>query len=261
MIDNLMVSLAVATASLGGVYGEHLLDLVHRQHPEIRSMRIEAVDQGRPIDLQRRWSEGRGASEKETLLDANGNEIGTITLQSRCSRLAPGGNIAASLSRRIYSAASLSEPDPFVPGAVRAAFAQRLIDETLARDPTIITLAFHVTAPGAKLNTIVASSFGRIGKPGDKDDEAVIQESKTLREVTNKGKRLAVELPLRDSHGSIIGALSTSFRMEPGAEAGEIEKRAVALRDELARRTPSLEALFRPVTASSQVRALRTCNP
>lgn len=260
MIGQLMVGLAAA-ANLGSVYGEHLLDLIHRQHPEISAVQIEAVSQDRPIDLQHHWRGRARASEKARLFDANGNEIGTITLQSRCSRLADAAEIAAFLSRRIYSAASLTEPDPFVPGATPAPFAQKLIDEMLENDPTIITLAFHVTAPGAKLNTIIASSFGRIGKPGDKDDAAVIQQSKTLREVTNNGKRLAVELPLLDSHGSVIGALSTSFRMEPGAEAGDVEKRAVLLRDALARRTPSLKALFRPTTASRQVRTLIVCHP
>lgn len=261
MIGKMMVGLAAAATNLGSTYGEHLLDLVHRQHPEISVVQIEAVDRGRPIDLQRRWSERPGASEKKSLFDANGNEIGTILLQSRCSRLVGSNDIAASLSRRIYSAASLNEPDPFVVGAVRAPFGQQLIDQALASDPAIITLAFHVTAPGAKLNTIIASSFGRIGKPGDKDDEAVIKEAKTLKEITNGGRRVAVELPLLDSRKRVIGALSTSFRMAPGADPAEIEKRAIALREVLARSISSLKALFRPATASRQVRALRTCNP
>jgi hypothetical protein len=53
--------------------------------------------------------------------------------------------------------------------------------------------------------------------------------------------------------------LSTSFKLAPGNGADQIELRAISLRDRLARRTRSLKALFRPATASRQVRTLRGC--
>ena len=197
--------------------------------------------------------------EKRALLDANGNKIGTIVLGSRCSSFTDADDVATELSRRIYSPASLTEPDPFVAGAIRAPIAQAMIDDAMDHDPSIITLAFHVTPPGRTTNSIVASSFGRIGKVADSDDLRVIRDGTTVREITNSGKRLAVELPLLDSRQHIIGALSTSFRLESGSGEDQIEKRAVALRDALARATPSLKVLFRPATASRQVGALRTC--
>ena len=126
--------------------------------------------------------------------------------------------IASEISRRIYSSASLSEPAPFVAGAPLAPSAQALIEDAINRDPLLITLAFHVTPPWAQTNSIVASSFGRIGKVADADDERVMREGATLRELTNGGKRLAIELPLLDARGRVVGALSTSFRIDPKAD-------------------------------------------
>jgi hypothetical protein len=257
----LLIGLTAAASGAGTSYGESLLDATHMSHPELSGAQITATNaQGPVIALNRSWPGRSRSSAKRTLFDANGNEIGELTLYSRCARTSEADRIASELSQRIYSSGSLAEPDPFVGGAVRAPMGQAMIEAALERDRGIITLAFHVTPPGASANMIVASSFGRIGKPGDSDDEQVIREGKTLREITNNGKRVAIELPLRDARGRAIGALSTSFRLEPGTDADQAEKRAVVLRDSLARRTPSLKALFRPATVSRQVRGLRTCH-
>ena len=261
MIHGLLIALLAATGSAGASYGDNLLDAMHRRHPQISSAEINVTDdQGRSFASSRRWSGRSLANEKLEISDANGKRIGTIVLTSRCSRIADADDIVRELSQRIYAPGSLAEPDPFVVGATRAVGAQAMIDDALGRDPDIVTLAFHVTPPGSKVNIIAASSFGRIGKPADADDERVIEQQKTIRETTNGGKRLAVELPLLDVHGSVIGALSTSFKMTSGGDPQKIEVRAVALRDALARRTSSLKALFRPVTVSRQVRSLPSCH-
>ena len=251
------VAAAVATSSS---YGESLLDAMHGRHPEIGAaqMVVTTGDEA-PITIDRRWNSRPKTAVKRILLDANSNEIGTVIFQSRCPRLPNAGFLAAELSRRIYTLASLTEPDPFVTGATRASAAQAMIEEALRHDPSIITLAFHVTPPGRTINSIAASSFGRIGKLADVDDERVMREGTTLREMTNGGNRLAIELPLLDMRGRTVGALSTSFRIDPKTDPDSIAKRAVALRDSFARKIPSLKALFRPATASRQVRGLRDC--
>ena len=252
--------LAAATSAVPS-YGNSLLDTMHHRHAEIASAQISIVNgKDPPIIFERRWKVPAITSERRVLLDANGNEIGAIVLGSLCSSFTTANVVASELSRHIYSPASLSDPDPFVAGAIRAPTAQAVIEGALAHDPTIITLAFHVTPPGEMTNAIVASSFGRIGKPADADDARIIHEGTIVRETTNKGGRLAVELPLLDFQRHIIGALSTSFRLDPGADELKIEKRAVDLRDALSLRTPSIKALFRPATASRQVRALPTCH-
>ena len=256
-----VIGLIVGAVGTSASYGETLLDAAHRRHPEITAAQIDLINrQGLPTTLDRRWNSQSRSSQERTLLDANGNAIGTVVLHTRCAQFTNADEIESELARRIYSPESLTDPDPFVAGATRAPIAQAMIDDALDHDPTIITLAFHVTPPGRTTNSIVASSFGRIGKAADSDDARVIAKGATVREITNNGRRVAVELPLLDSRRHIIGALSTSFRLETGSTGDQVDMRAAALRDALARRTPSLKALFRSATASRQVRALRSCH-
>jgi hypothetical protein len=173
------------------------------------------------------------------LADAMGHPIGTLTVTPAARAAA----VAAWLSRRIYVAGNLAEPDPFVAGVVRVPRADALVEKMLGRFPDLVTLALHVAPPGGG-NIIVASSFGRIGKPGDGDDRHVEEDGAVLREVTDGGRRLAVELPLLDRAGRIIGALSTSFAVPPGSDPQTRYARAVAVRDTLALHIPAREALF-----------------
>ena len=251
----------IAGAGPQGVsYGESLLDSTHVRHPALIAVQIEVTDdQGRPVTITRAWRGRAKGRNKQTLSDANGNQIGTVTISTRCANPVLSSAIAGEISRRIYSSASLNEAAPFVAGAALAPSAQALIEDAINRDPQLVTLAFHVTPPLAQNNSIIASSFGRIGKLADADDERVMRGGATLREVTNGGKRLAIELPLLDAKGNTIGALSTSFRIDAKADLEAIDNRAVALRDSMASRIPSLKALFRPATASRQVRGLHDC--
>lgn len=256
------IGLIAAISGAGISYGQNLLDTLHRRDPRLTAATMTAArPQGPPLILSRRWSGHSKSSASRTLFDASGKAIGTIVFETRCPQLHNGDDLASEVSRRIYSAGSLTEPSPFIAGVIRAPRAQAMIDDALDKDPSIITLAFHVTPPGQRVNAIVASSFGRIGKPADSDDLGVIEQNRTVRETTNVGERLAIELPLLDSRKRIIGALSTSFRMAEEEDAERIEKRAVALRDSLSRQTPSISALFRPITVSRQVRALPACRP
>jgi hypothetical protein len=257
-----MIGLTAGLIALAtGTYADTLLDLVHRRYPEIVSAQIAVTRRdNQPLVVERHWTGASKRTDKRILLDASGDEIGTVSVNSACAVITNADEIARMLSRRIYSPSSLAEPDPYVAGAIRAPNAQAIIDDALERDPTIITLAFHVTPPGRTLNAIVASNFGRIGKVADSDDDKVVRNGETLREVTNAGKRVAVELPLLDSDHNIIGALSTSFKVTPGTPEGAAEVRAVALRNELSRRTPTIRALFQRNTVSRQVAAVGTCS-
>lgn len=229
------LALIAAAPAVGPRYGETLL----RQAPGHVPIRIEARGKtGAPIVVGP--ATARGATVP--LTDAMGEPIGSVTMAGSPAR---ARRVAAWLSRRIYVADNLAEPDPFVPGAQRAPRAQALVEQMLARFPDLVTLALHV-APPAGDNIIAASSFGRIGKAPDKDDLHVEQDGAVLREVTNGGARLAVELPLNDRNGHAIGALSTSFRVPAGADPETFYARAVVVRDAMARQIHSRAALFAP---------------
>lgn len=126
-----------------------------------------------------------------------------------------------------------------------APFAQKLVDEALAKHPEVILIAIHATPPGHK-NVIVASNFGRIGKIGDEDDLRCIHTGKSNLEVSPTGKHFEDELILQDSSGKTIGALGVVFNYKPGDNKEEMTKIAEEIRDEMKAQLPSSNALFGP---------------
>jgi len=124
-------------------------------------------------------------------------------------------------------------------------YAQKLVDETLAKHKEVVIMAMHVTPPGKTENVIIASNIGRIGKKADEDDMRVIETGKPNLEVNKKGDHFEVELVLQDQSGKTIGAVGIVFMYEKGKEA-EFQKKAEQVRDEMKQKTPALAKLFEP---------------
>lgn len=147
------------------------------------------------------------------------------------------------LRRRITNAGNLLEPFPYSQIPTNT-YAQKLVDETMAKHPELQILALHVTPPNSTDNVILASSIGRIGKKADEDDLKVIQTGEPILEVHISGKRFEVELQLHDRTGKIIGAVSTVFAYKPGNDKMDFQKRAESIRSEIERQIPSVEKLI-----------------
>jgi hypothetical protein len=126
-----------------------------------------------------------------------------------------------------------------------APFAQKLINEALAKHPEILLIAIHATPPGHK-NVIVASNFGRIGKIGDEDDMRCIRTGKSNLEIAPTGDHFEDELILLDASGKTIGALGVVFNYKPGDDKEAMQKIANTTRDEMKTQLPSAKALFGP---------------
>ena len=122
-------------------------------------------------------------------------------------------------------------------------YAQKLLDETLAKHKEVVIMAMHVTPPGKNENVIIASNIGRIGKKADEDDLRVIETGKPNLEVNKKGDHFEVELVLQDQSGKTIGAVGIVFNYEKGKEV-EFQKKAEQVRDEMKEKTPTLAKLF-----------------
>src|SRR5260370_16573330 len=122
-------------------------------------------------------------------------------------------------------------------------YAQKLLDEPLAKHKEVVIMAMHVTPPGKTDNVIIASNIGRIGKKADEDDLRVIETGKPNLEVNKKGDHFEVELVLQDQSGRTIGAVGIVFMYEKGKEA-EFQKRAEQVRDEINQKTQTLTKLF-----------------
>jgi len=125
-------------------------------------------------------------------------------------------------------------------------YAQKLLDDTLAKHKEVVIMAMHVTPPGKTDNVIIASNIGRLGKKADEDDMRVINTGKPNLEVNTKGDHYEVELVMHDQSGKTIGAVGIVFMNEKGKEQ-EFLKKATQIRDEMKAQTPTIAKLFEPV--------------
>jgi len=244
MILAALAATAIASAaSPGERYGDSLLRWEVARHPQIRDAAIE-ID-GPPSSRFNFGSTAKGATAVSVpLLDGLGDRIGTLTLELTGHGKRPEtAKIDSELSRHIYSQAVLAEPDPFVAGAFHSKAGQRLVERELAAQPELVTIAMHVALPD-RSNEIIASNFGRIGKAADADDQHVIKDSAVLQEETSGGRRAAVELPLLDRSGHVIGALSTSFLVGPDGKPGAYRS-ALRVQHALSHAIAGLDALAR----------------
>ena len=125
-------------------------------------------------------------------------------------------------------------------------YAQELVEQAIARNSGLLVMVMHATPAHSKDNIIIASNIGRLGKPADEDDLRVISTGKTHLEVNSAGNRFEVELVLRDVAGASIGAVGCVFPYRKGDDTAAYEKRAVAIRDGLARRILNAANLMEP---------------
>lgn len=126
-----------------------------------------------------------------------------------------------------------------------APFAQKLVNEALAKHPELLLLAIHAAPPGHK-NLIIASNFGRIGKIGDEDDMRCIRTGKSNLEMSAAGDHFEDELILQDKAGKTIGALGVVFNYKPGDDKAAYQKIAEQVRDEMRAQLTSSSKLFGP---------------
>jgi len=125
-------------------------------------------------------------------------------------------------------------------------YAQELVDRTVAQHPDLRAVVMHVTPPMATGNVVIASSIGRIGKPGDADDLEVVATGKTRVAMDRGNKRIEVELALHNVGGETIGALGLVWRYPVGGNQAEFERTANFIRDSLSRRILDAANLMDP---------------
>lgn len=135
-------------------------------------------------------------------------------------------------------------------------YGQKLSDETMAAHPELLSITLHGTPPGmSEVFTMFAGSFpDRVGNPDDPDDIDVIKKGITIvdprwKRVKDSPKKVVILMPMRDARGENIGLVVYAFKNPPAnphTSEAEIEylKKSTVLRDELAKRIPSYNALF-----------------
>jgi len=144
----------------------------------------------------------------------------------------------------VGSAGAAADP-AFGKAADNAIYAQQLVNEQMAKHPELLVLGMHAAKPGAKDSHMIAANLDRIGKADDDDDLAVARERKTILAPNMKEPtKFEVAVPLEDVHGQVIGSLSTVFKYAAGDDEVKMHIAALAIRDEIAKKIPSVAALF-----------------
>jgi hypothetical protein len=155
---------------------------------------------------------------------------------------------AATAAALSCATAAYALADPALGKAAdNAIYAQTLVNEQMAKHPELLVLGMHAPKPGAKDSHMIAANLDRIGKADDEDDLAVAQERKTiLAPNVKEPTKFEVAVPLKDASGKVIGSLSTVFKYAAGDDEVKMHSAALAIRDEMARKIPSVAALFKP---------------
>lgn len=132
-------------------------------------------------------------------------------------------------------------------------YAQQLADETMKAHPELLSVTLHGVPPGMHdVYTMFAGSYpDRIGNPDDPDDIDVSKKGITIvdprwHRTKDPAPKFVVLMPLRDRAGNNLGLVVYAFKVPVESNAGEriFYLKALGLRDALAKRIPSYEALF-----------------
>jgi hypothetical protein len=153
---------------------------------------------------------------------------------------------AATLFALAWAIAAAADA-PLGKAAENSIYAQKLVNEQMAKHPDLVVIGLHAPKPGAKGSTMIASNLDRIGKADDDDDLAVARERKTILAPNLKDPtKFEVAVPLKDATGKVIGSLSVVFKYAAGDDEIKMHAAAVAIRDDVAKQTPSVADLFKP---------------
>jgi hypothetical protein len=132
-------------------------------------------------------------------------------------------------------------------------YAQQLSDETMKAHPELLSVTFHGVPPGMHdVYTMFAGSYpDRVGNPDDPDDIDVSKKGITIvdprwRRTKDPAPKFVVLMPLRNRTGENVGLIVYAFKVPVESNAGERKfyLKALDLRDALAKRIPSYDALF-----------------
>lgn len=201
-----------------------------------------------------RWKvnrEGNRFESKIVLQDVSGDTIGALSVvfpyvkdQDTSALQKRAENIRDALRRQVINAANLMDPVPYVPNFPASPYAQKLVDETMARHPELLVLVMHVALPDGTDYPIIASSIGRLGKKADEGDRQVAETGQPILGAYGAKKtRFGIELAMRDLTGKTIGALSTGFSYKEGDDQQALLNKAEQIEAELRKQIPSLEKL------------------
>lgn len=127
--------------------------------------------------------------------------------------------------------------------------AQKIVNDLMAAHPEVLIVGIHGVAPGAKSGTMIATNLDRVGKASDEDDNAVADDHRIILEVNKTDpNRFEVLIWMKDATGKELDAavgFVFKYNKKTDSDVAMLTK-GVALRDELASKIPSWDAIFAP---------------
>ncbi len=135
-------------------------------------------------------------------------------------------------------------------------YAQTLSDATMKANPDLLSVTLHGVPPGATADTytMFAGSYpDRIGNADDPDDIDVSKKGITIvdprwHRTKDTAPKFVMLMPMRDAKGENIGLVVYAFKVPVAGNRYErtLYTKALDLRDALAKKIPSYDALFAP---------------
>ena len=162
--------------------------------------------------------------------------------------------LALSMSAVMATSAGAADTKNWTPPAQKI-YAQVLSDETMKSNPDLLSMTLHGVLPGmTDAYTMFAGSYpDRVGNADDPDDIDVSKKGITIvdprwHRTKDVAPKFVVLMPMRDAQGNNIGLVVYAFKVPVASNQYErtLYTKALDLRDALARRIPSYEALFAP---------------
>ena len=175
----------------------------------------------------------------------------------RTSRLVPELNrlfVAVprngSVSARIFVFEPIHLPAPNTPPTdvkepVNAPAAENLVLEELSLHPRLRRMGLHVIPPGQHTMILIANGNAtRIGIHTSESDFAAVKSGKTYGPRIASGNFYNMKMPMFDAQHRSIGILVMEIACTDAPSEEDAARKAESIRDELAKKIPTLDALF-----------------
>ena len=162
--------------------------------------------------------------------------------------------LAVSVGMLTANAAAAADTKNWTPPSYEI-YAQTLSDQTMKAHPDLLSVTLHGVAPGTPdAYTMFAGSYpDRIGNADDPDDIDVSKKGITIvdprwHRTKDTSPKFVVLMPMRDAKGENIGLIVYAFKVPVAGNQYErtLYTKALDLRDAIAKKIPSYDALFAP---------------
>jgi hypothetical protein len=159
---------------------------------------------------------------------------------------------ALTLAAALLSAPVAAADKNWTPPAYKI-YGQLLSDQSMAANKDLLSITLHGVPPGQTgIYTMFAGSFPeRIGNADDPDDIDVTKKGITIvdprwKRDKDTSPKFVVLLPMRDVKGDNVGLVVYAFKVPVRSNVYErrLYARSLNLRDALAKRIPSYDALY-----------------